>query len=61
MPRTWNVHLIRCNNIQEEGWESKEWTNLAQGRDKWRSLENTIINVRVLQNGGNFFTSWWPV
>ena len=35
---------------QETGWEGVDWVNLAQDRDKWRSLVNMVMNLRVLWN-----------
>jgi hypothetical protein len=29
------------------GWGDMDWIGLAQGRDKWRALVNTIMNFRV--------------
>jgi hypothetical protein len=34
-------------DIREIGWEGVDWTNLAQYRDQWRVLVNTIMNLRV--------------
>jgi hypothetical protein len=34
-------------NLRELGWGGMEWINLAQDRDQWRALVNTVINVRV--------------
>jgi hypothetical protein len=33
--------------LKEIGWEGKEWINLAQDRDKWRAVVNTLRNLRV--------------
>jgi hypothetical protein len=30
------------------GWGSLEWIQLAQNRDRWRALVNTVMNFRVL-------------
>ena len=38
-----------------------DWINLAQDREKSRDLVNAIMNIRVLQNAENFFTSWETV
>jgi hypothetical protein len=34
-------------DIQEVGW-GMNWIDLAQGRDRWRTLVYTIMNIRVL-------------
>jgi hypothetical protein len=35
-------------NLREIRWAVIEWIHLAQDRDQWRALVNTIINLRVL-------------
>jgi hypothetical protein len=30
------------------GWGSIDWIQLAQDRDRWRALVNTVMNLRVL-------------
>jgi hypothetical protein len=42
---------------QEVGWESMDWTDMAQDRDRWQALVNVVMNLRVPQNAGNFLTS----
>ena len=34
-----------------------DWIDLAQERDRWRTLVNTVMNFRGLQNAGNFLIS----
>jgi hypothetical protein len=29
------------------GWGDVDWTGLAQGRNRWRSLVNSVLNLRV--------------
>jgi len=44
-------------DFQEVGCGSLNWIDQAQNRDRWRALENAIINIRIPQNAGNFLTS----
>ena len=34
-------------NHQDVGWGSMNWIDLAQDRDRWRALLNTVMNLRV--------------
>jgi hypothetical protein len=34
-------------NFRETGWSGMDWIDLAQYRDEWRVLVNTVINLRV--------------
>jgi hypothetical protein len=43
--------------LREMGWGGMEWTDLAPGRDQWRALVNTVMNLHVPQNVGNFWNS----
>jgi hypothetical protein len=44
-------------DITELGWHNMHWIDLAQDKDKWTALVNMIMNVRVPQNVGSFFSS----
>jgi hypothetical protein len=34
-------------DLREIGWDDMDWTGLAQDRDQWRALVNTVINFRI--------------
>jgi hypothetical protein len=34
-------------DLRETGWDGMDWIDLAQDRDQWRSLVNTVMNLRV--------------
>jgi hypothetical protein len=36
-----NIHSI------ERGWGGMDWIYLAQNRDQWTALVNTVMNLRV--------------
>jgi hypothetical protein len=35
-------------DLRDIGWGRVEWTQLAQDRDRWWALVNTVISLRVL-------------
>jgi hypothetical protein len=35
-------------DLREIGWRSVDWVQVAQDRDRWRALVNTVMNLRAL-------------
>jgi hypothetical protein len=34
-------------DLREIGWDGMDWIDLAQDRDQWRTLVNTVMKLRV--------------
>jgi hypothetical protein len=34
-------------DLVEVGWGDVDWIGLAQDRDRWRALVNSVLNLRV--------------
>jgi hypothetical protein len=45
-PRRRWVDNIKMD-LGEIGWAGVDWIELAQDRDHWRALVNTVMNLRV--------------
>jgi hypothetical protein len=45
-PRCRRVDNIKID-LREIGWNGMEWIDLAEDRDQWRTLVNTVMNVHV--------------
>jgi hypothetical protein len=43
--RSW-VDNIKMD-LTEIGWDGVDWIDMAQDRDQWRALVNTVLNLRV--------------
>jgi hypothetical protein len=41
----WEDNIRR--HLREIEWEGVAWMHLAQDRDKWRAVVNTVMNLRV--------------
>ena len=48
---------IILRHLQEVGCEAKGWIDVVQDRDRWWAMVNAAMNLRVVQNVGNFLTS----
>jgi hypothetical protein len=45
-------------DLREIGWKDVGWTHLTQDKYQWRVLVNTVMNLRIPLQAGNFLTSW---
>jgi hypothetical protein len=45
-PRRSCVDNIKID-LREIGWDGVDWIDLAQNRDQWKALVNTVMNLRV--------------
>jgi hypothetical protein len=34
-------------DFRETGWDGMDWIDLAQNRDQWRALVDTVMNLRA--------------
>jgi hypothetical protein len=41
----WEDNIKRA--LREVGWGGVDWISLAQDRDRWRALLNTVMNIQV--------------
>ena len=48
------ILILISNKVVREG---TDWIDLAQDRDRWRTLVNGVMNLRVPQNARNFLIS----
>jgi hypothetical protein len=43
--RRWVVNIKM--ELKEIGWCGMDWMDLAQDRDQWRAIVNTVMNLRI--------------
>jgi hypothetical protein len=55
-PRCRWVNNIKMD-LRETVRSGMDWVDLAQGRDQWEVLVNTVMNLRVPRNAGKFLSS----
>jgi hypothetical protein len=41
-------------DLREIRWDGVDWIDMAQDRDQWSALVNTVLNLRVPRNAGKF-------
>jgi hypothetical protein len=51
--RKWQDHIMM--DLREVAWQVVDWIYLAQNREQWRALLNTVMNLRIPYKAGNFF------
>jgi len=56
---TWPLGRLRCRrednirmDLTEISWEGVDWIYVDQDKDQCRTLVNTVMNLRVIKNGG---------
>jgi hypothetical protein len=45
-PKHWWVDNVKMD-LGEVGWGDVDWIGLAQDRNRWRALVNSVLNLRV--------------
>jgi hypothetical protein len=45
-PRCGWVYNIKMD-LREVGWGGVDWIDVAQDRDQWKALVNTVVNLRL--------------
>jgi hypothetical protein len=43
-------------DLRERGWDGMDWIDLAQDRNQWRALVNTVMNLQVPSNAVKFLS-----
>jgi hypothetical protein len=43
-------------DVREIRWDGVDWIDMAQDRDQWRTLVDTVLNLRVHYNAGKFLS-----
>jgi hypothetical protein len=43
-------------DLKEIGWGGMDWIDIAQDRNQWRALVNTVMNLRVPEHVGKFLS-----
>jgi hypothetical protein len=56
-PRCRREDNIRMD-LREIEWGGMDWIDLAQDRDQWRALVDTVMNLRVPKHVGKFVSSF---
>jgi hypothetical protein len=41
------MYVYILMDLREIGWDGVDWIDMAQDRDQWRAVVNTVLNLRV--------------
>jgi hypothetical protein len=52
-PKSRRVDNIKID-LRDIEWDGMDWIYLAQDRDQWKSLVNTVMNLRFHEKLGSF-------
>jgi hypothetical protein len=42
----YEIWYMECKDHGEVGWGDVDWIGLAQDRNRWRALVNSVLNLR---------------
>jgi hypothetical protein len=45
-------------DLVEVGWADVDWIGLVHGRDRWRALVNSVLNLRVPYNAAKLSSGY---
>jgi hypothetical protein len=43
----YEIWYVECKKFREIEWGGMDWIDVAQVRDQWSALVNTVMNLRV--------------
>jgi hypothetical protein len=43
----WVENIKILVDLTEIGWDGVNWVDLAQDRDQWKALVNTVMNLQI--------------
>jgi hypothetical protein len=43
-------------DLREIGWDGVDWIDMAEDRNQWRALVNSVLNLPFPENAGKFLS-----